>query len=81
MQQYCMQPPFGLKGDVDVEIGMETEDVHHEMKQMEMLHRHFKPDAKYLKVVTCSVLSRRPRRIGSHRFLLPYRPNSIGGYL
>ena len=60
MQQYCMQPPFGLKGDVDVEIGMETEDVHHEMKQMEMLHRHFKPDAKYLKVVTCCALSRRP---------------------
>jgi hypothetical protein len=29
---------------------MDTADVHVEMKNMEMLHRQFKPDAKYLKV-------------------------------
>jgi hypothetical protein len=39
--------------DVDVEIGMETADVHFEMKGMESLNRNFCPDAKYLKVGAC----------------------------
>ena len=44
---------FGVDHDVDVEIGMETADVHFEMKGMESLNRNFCPDAKYLKVGAC----------------------------
>ena len=39
---------FGVDHDVDVEIGMETADVHFEMKGMESLNRNFCPDATLL---------------------------------
>ena len=40
---------YGIEHDIDLKLGMETEDIHKHMKTTECLHRTYNDKAKYLK--------------------------------
>ena len=48
-QQAVLRKPFGLKFNVDEQMGIECSDLHLKMKLDERRHRAYCPEARYLR--------------------------------